>query len=76
MPQIRNLGDLPKDWQVELVWYNDDYPCVTLVLSRDHGRIKLTSSNCSDVLYNAIDSAVQDMLIKIFKYERDKLIEK
>lgn len=61
---------LPAGWDVSLRWFNDDYPCVTLTLTRDYGRVKHEAFGHGESLFAALEYAVGDVLVLIARAER------
>lgn len=64
------LSLLPHGWNVKVEWFNDDYPCVTLTLSRDFGRVSHAAHGHGDTLHAALDYAVHDALALVARAEK------
>lgn len=60
---IANLfGLLPHGWNVSVQWHQDDYPCVTLTLTQDFGRVRRETNGHGATLEIAFKMAVDEML--------------
>ena len=59
------LEAIPAGWNVTLEWHQDDWPCVTATLSRDHGRVtKVGHGNAADIgaaLAAAVEEAAKEL---------------
>lgn len=68
-PSIDLLSHLPAGWTINLSWFNDDYPCVTVTLSRDHGKERVEAFGHGNTLVAALGWAVHDALVLIARAE-------
>lgn len=60
---MATLSDLPGGWTISLVWYSDSYPCVTLTLTQNFGRVRRDANGHGAELDSAISMAVDEMLL-------------
>lgn len=58
---------LPKDWQIEIHYFNDEYPCVSVKIIKDFGRIYHYGYAYDPKLEVAISLAIDDLLLNMEK---------
>jgi hypothetical protein len=56
------FGSLPHGWNVSVQWHQDNYPCVTLTLTQDFGRVRRDANGHGASLETAFKMAVDEML--------------
>lgn len=59
------LAAIPQGWRVTMDWHNDEWPCVEVRVSRDHGRETHSGHGNARDLPTATCAAIQEALVHV-----------